>query len=156
MLWVLLLNGGPWNLSSRTPNLWQPAQVDRLHADKQHPGDDAVPAVRGDRHSAAARYCGHPVYRPRYRHRARRVLRLWRSWLRHHDSQATRSQTRSTSLPYVRISSSLHLVYTATWALLLVRTGVDVRGDKRATLLSTTTPLPKLQTVSGEKEATVF
>ena len=75
----------------RTANLRQPAQVDSVHADEQHTGDDAVSTVRVDWHSAAARHRDDPVHRPRHRHCACRVIRLRAGGLRHNDTQATRS-----------------------------------------------------------------
>ena len=94
----------------RSANLREPAQVDSIHADKQHPGAGSIPPVRHNRHPAAARYHYDPMHRRRHGHHACRIVRLWRSRLRHNDTQTARSSTRSSRLFQVRSSSSLLLL----------------------------------------------
>ena len=79
---------------ARSIDLWQPQEVDRLHADEQHPGDLAVPAVHHRRRSTAARHHHDPLHRPRHWHGAGHLARLRVSRERHYETTASRSAAR--------------------------------------------------------------
>ena len=86
----------------RSVDIRQPEEVDRIHADVEHPRDLAVPRLHPGRRAAAARHHHDPLHRPRHGHGARHLARLRVGRVRHHEAPAARPAARQTRQRQVR------------------------------------------------------
>ena len=74
--------------------LRQPEEIDRVHADLQHPGDLAVSVVHDFERAVAAGHHHYPVHRLGHRHGAGHLVRVRGLRKRHHETQAARLEAR--------------------------------------------------------------
>ena len=81
---------------NRSSDLWQPEEVDRVHADEQHPGNIAVSFVHHCWRPTAARHHHNPLHRPRHRHGAGHLTGVRSRRKRHHEATTARPSARQT------------------------------------------------------------